>query len=272
MEPRKGALGLLGPIAKSTSARGILALVLAAALVVSGCGGDSDAETASTSRPAAEAEGAAQATGSPSRPVQAKGAPSAQGKSPAGSAATTPSQGGAGQGAPAPAPEGGERERAPTPQEEAEATVADISLTSPALMGSGASLPPQYTCDGKDTWPALRWQGVPPGTEELILFAMNSKPLEGKLFFDWALAGIEAGTEEIEAGKLPKGAIAGRNGFGQTGYSLCPAEGETETYVFALFALTEALSPAKGFDPRQLRLEVLDVSGNVGLLAATYSR
>ncbi len=267
MEPRRGADSLLASPAKATSARSsILALALAAALAVSGCGGDSDdTGTASSSRPAAQPGGAA----STPQPAKSKGASSAQGKSPASSATSTPGQG-AGQGAPA-LPEGGGRERGPTPQEEAEATIADIALTSPAL-GADSRLPSVYTCDGKDSWPALQWGGTPANTEELILFAMSSKPLEGKLFFDWALAGIDPDLEEIEAGKLPRGAILGRNSFGQTGYSICPAQGEAETYIFALFALPERLSPSRGFDPRELRLEVLDVSGNVGLLAASYGR
>ncbi|HEX5702151.1 MAG TPA: YbhB/YbcL family Raf kinase inhibitor-like protein [Pyrinomonadaceae bacterium] len=263
MEPRRGAVGLLASYAKSASAGPVLALALAAALALAGCGGGSESETASSARPA-QAEGAK----TTAQPAQGKGASSAQGKGPTD---TTYQDRDAGQGAPLPAPDAEGRERGPTPKEEAEATIADIALTSPALTASGA-LPSQYTCDGKDRWPALRWQGVPADTEELILFAMNSKPLEGKLFFDWALAGIDPELGEIEAGRLPRGAILGRNGFGRRGYSICPAQGEAETYVFALFALPERLSPPPGFDPRALRLEVLEVSGNVGLMAASYGR
>lgn len=152
--------------------------------------------------------------------------------------------------------------------------MASISLESPSSRPSSAgpqALPATYTCDGKGTSPALSWHGVPARTAELVLLAMNVQPVEGKLFFDWAVAGLSPDLEEIEAGKLPKGAIVGRNGFGKAAYEICP-EGGGETYMFSLFALPEKLSPAQGFDPSVLRREVLDAAGNVGLLALSYMR
>jgi phosphatidylethanolamine-binding protein (PEBP) family uncharacterized protein len=152
--------------------------------------------------------------------------------------------------------------------------VANIRLDSPSVppsSGGPGPLPVQYTCDGKSTSPALHWQGVPEGTAELVLFAMNIQPVEGKLFFNWAVAGIDPALEEIKAGQLPKGAVVGRNSFGKVDYELCP-EGSAETYMFALFAISKKLSPSRGFDPFALRKEVTDTSGNVGLLAVSYAR
>jgi phosphatidylethanolamine-binding protein (PEBP) family uncharacterized protein len=152
--------------------------------------------------------------------------------------------------------------------------VADMRLESPSGLSSAGgtqALSAQYTCDGKNTSPALRWQGVPQGTTELVLFAMNIQPVEGKLFFDWAVAGLSPDLEEIKAGTLPKGAVVGRNGFGKTGYEICP-EGSDETYLFALFAVPKRLSPSQGFEPLALRKEVLGASGNVGILPLSYAR
>jgi phosphatidylethanolamine-binding protein (PEBP) family uncharacterized protein len=149
-----------------------------------------------------------------------------------------------------------------------------MSLQSPSSQqstGGPQALPAEYTCDGKNTSPALRWRGVPQGTAELALFAMNIQPVDSKLFFDWAVAGLSPELEEIEVGKLPKGAIVGRNSFGKTGYAICP-EGGSETYMFALFALPKRLSPTQGFEPLALRKAVLDASGDVGLLALSYVR
>ena len=42
--------------------------------------------------------------------------------------------------------------------------------------------------------------------------------------------------------------------------------------MFAIYALPQALSRKQGFDARELRKEILDVSGNVGLLPAVYER
>lgn len=161
-----------------------------------------------------------------------------------------------------------------TPQQRREATVASMTLESPSSQPSNAgppALPTTYTCDGKGISPALRWQGVPPGTAELIVLAMNIQPVEGELFFDWAVAGLSPDLTEIEAGELPKGAVVGRNSFGKASYEVCP-EGSGETYMFAVFALPKELSPAPGFDPSALRREVLGASGNVGLLALSYAR
>jgi phosphatidylethanolamine-binding protein (PEBP) family uncharacterized protein len=168
----------------------------------------------------------------------------------------------------------GEPEPGITPQQRREATVASMRLDSPSVppsSGGPGALPVQYTCDGKSTSPALHWQGVPEGTAELVLFAMNLQPVQGKLFFNWAVAGISPTSEEIKAGQLPKGAVVGRNSFGKVDYELCP-EGSTETYMFALFAIPQKLSPSRGFDPFALRKEVTDTSGNVGLLALSYAR
>jgi phosphatidylethanolamine-binding protein (PEBP) family uncharacterized protein len=260
-----------------------LALVVAV-LVLSGCGGGSsdssspdgsgsaspDASTGSSpggssADPAADAAGdSGSETGSASAKQVGKAA------SPAGGA--PPSAGGK-PGSSVPLPTG-EPEPGITPQQRREATVASMLLESPSSRpssGGPSTLPAEYTCDGKNTSPALRWQGTPQGTAELVLFAMNIQPVGGKLFFDWAVGGLSPDLEEIEAGELPKGAVVGRNSFGKTGYGICP-EGSNETYMFTLFALPEKLSPAPGFDPLALRKAVNDVSGNAGLLALSYTR
>jgi phosphatidylethanolamine-binding protein (PEBP) family uncharacterized protein len=149
-----------------------------------------------------------------------------------------------------------------------------MTLQSPSGRPSSRgppALPAEYTCDGKNTSPALSWQGVPEGTAELVLFVMNTQPVGGKLFFDWAVAGLSPDLEEIEAGKLPKGAVVGRNSFGKTGYAICP-EGSSESYVFLLFALPKKLSPSQGFEPLALRKAVSEVSSNAGLMALSYAR
>jgi phosphatidylethanolamine-binding protein (PEBP) family uncharacterized protein len=261
-----------------------LALVLAA-LVLAGCGGGSSDSSGSGST-AAEASGGSSDSGS------ANGASGAS----SGSSGTTNGAGGAGKGTGGGEPTGGgsndgqssggskhgpkiaqpkgEPEPGITPQQREEATVASMALESPSSQGSSGgpqALPATYTCDGKGTSPALRWQGVPQGTAELVIFTMNVQPVEGKLFFDWAVAGLSPDLTEVEAGKLPGGAIVGRNSFGKEGYEICPPSG-AETYMFTVFALPAKLSPGHGFDPSALRKEVLDVSGNVGLLALSYTR
>ena len=284
MAQRTGAERFLAPAAKCTSAGLCLALVPAVLALLSGCGGGSSTAqgtTSSTSSSSSSAAGKDSATAtSPGAPGEKSSKASKADKASADGQATAPksaSAPGAQQGTekhgPRIAAPKGPREQAPTPAEVSELTVADMHLTSPSLpagTGGPAPLTATYTCDGEGKWPALSWGGVPPGTAELILYAMNVAPVEGKLFVDWAVAGLEPGLTGIEAGKLPKGAVVGTNSFGKRGYEICP-EG-SEIYIFAVYALPRALSPAPGFDARELRRAVLDVSGNVGLLSLTYSR
>lgn len=161
------------------------------------------------------------------------------------------------------------------PEQRQEATVASITLSSADIPSSDAPtprLPATFTCDGKDSWPEISWEGVPTGTEELALFAVGLKPVNGQLFVNWALSGLDPQSGGIEAGRLPQGAVMGRNSFGQVGYSICPAAGERETYFFTLYALNERLDQSKGFDPHELREQALQVSSDGGLFAVSYGR
>jgi phosphatidylethanolamine-binding protein (PEBP) family uncharacterized protein len=260
----------------------ILALALAA-LLLSGCGGgSSDPASSSSTGSSAASASAGQGQGGGGE----TSATSAQAEKAAGKAKADPKNAPALPGASGAAAAQGQKhgpriaqpkgapEQAPTPAEIANATVADMSLESPAIasssVGEPGTLAATYTCDGKGSWPALHWSGVPAGSAELILYVMNLAPVEGKLFVDWAVAGLDPSLEEIEAGKLPKGAVVGTNGFGKRGYEICPSGGG-EVYAFAVYALPRALSPSKGFDARELRKQILDVSGNVGLLTALYT-
>lgn len=277
MAQKSGADSFLAPSARQASARVLLALAVVASILLGGCGGgggsseDSASEATATQTGGSTTAGGASSKPSPADKNQSASANSAKQSNP-NSSSSGGSQGQGKHGSQIKLPEG-EPEPQATPAEQAEATVADIALSSPALGPAGeAALPSPYTCDGKDSWPELDWQGVPDDSAELVLFAMNVQPIEGKLFFDWALAGIPPSLTGLEAGKLPAGAVQGKNSFGKTGYSICPPQGQGETYVFALYALPKRLSPAKGFDPRTLREEAQAVAGHAGLLAVSYAR
>ncbi len=282
MAQRPGANRVLTKSAKIASARVLLVLALAA-LALAGCGGGSSDSSSSSGS----------SSSSPDRASAVASSDSTGGGADSGASAATGATEGSGsaipdEGAPtvpgAPSAGGkhgssiaqptGEREPEITPEQRKEATVASMTLqsrSSQATSGGPQALPADYGCDGRGTSPALHWQGVPQGTAELALFVMNVQPVEGKLFFDWSVAGLSPQLEEIEAGKLPRGAVVGRNSFGKTAYELCP-EGGGETYMFALFALPKKLSPSQGFEPLALRKAATDLSGNVGLLALSYTR
>jgi phosphatidylethanolamine-binding protein (PEBP) family uncharacterized protein len=259
---------------KSTGA--ILASVLFAFLLaLSGCGGGegSDASTQSTTS-STQGGGGKQASSDPSS-SKAKKPTSDPSKQESTNSSTSKAQKeGVKHGSHIAQPKG-KRERAPSPSEVANSAVADISLESPNFITTASSeyeLPTTYTCDGKNSPPTLKWSGVPAGSKELILFILGLQPIEETLFFNWAVAGLDPSLAEIPTGQLPTGAILGRNGYGKNAYSICPAKGQAETYVFALYALPQVLSPKRGFDPMSLRKEVLGISGDVGLVTASFER
>ncbi len=174
------------------------------------------------------------------------------------------------QGTKLPQPQG-EREPGITPAQRKKATTASITLSSPSFA-PGATLPAANTCAGKDTSPALRWSGVPDGTAERVLLVLNVEPVEGHLFFDWVVGGLDPSLEGTGVGRLPQGAVLGRNGEGKSAYSICPPKGNPENYVFMPYAIPTALEPKPGFSPIALREAILAQAGNVGLLGASYAR
>ena len=153
--------------------------------------------------------------------------------------------------------------------------VTDITLSSPAILsarGAQSTIPRQYTCDGANHWPTLHWSALPADTAELALFVINVKPVDNKLFFDWAVAGLSPKLDGIQTGQLPAEAIQGRNGYGDTGYTICPEGPNAESYVFALYALPKSLNPHPGFNPTTLREQALETARHSGLLIGTYKR
>lgn len=161
-----------------------------------------------------------------------------------------------------------------TAAQRANVAVSDIALSSPAITqahyASAPTLNRRYTCQGADQSPPLHWSRVPPGTKELALLVISTTPFDGKLFYDWAVAGLNPNLKGLKSGALPTGAVTGRNGNRQTAYSICPTGAKHESYVFLLYALPQSLSPQQGFDPATLRQQAMRIARHTGLLIGTY--
>lgn len=110
--------------------------------------------------------------------------------------------------------------------------VVAVPFRSSAIHGR---LPSLYTCDGKNISPPLAWGAVPPGIEELALYAVAVTP--GTLSVEWAMAGVNPSLHHLSAGEVPSGAFLEEANDGQKRYSICPAKGQTKRYEFALYAL-----------------------------------
>jgi phosphatidylethanolamine-binding protein (PEBP) family uncharacterized protein len=236
-------------MAPGTSTLGwLIAAAASLALVVSGCGGGS-----SSSSGAASSSASAPTAPSSSAPVEA-------GQGAAGSQTGETEKK---KHPPLDLPTG-KPEEGPTRAEENNVPTVVIPLEVPAGLSS------VNTCKGKDISPELTWGKVTSNAIELVVFAVNLQPVNGKLYFDWAMAGIDPSLEGLKPGEVPEGAILGRNSAGQSKYSLCPSNTKPETYAFSIYAIEKGTAPKEGFDPLAFRKLATRTSANGGIAAATY--
>jgi|ERR1700723_183161 len=252
-------------------------LLLASALAACGCGESTSGQSAAASNPAATP---------PTTSPTTDGSPSTSGTAASSIPTSTPKPDGS-PGRQAKAgpvkrsrahlvlpPPGSHPEPKLTASEKASLPVTDILLSSTAIASRRGSstytIARQYTCGGSNTSLPLHWSGVPKNTSELVLFAISSTPVQGKLYFDWALAGLNPSLKGLQAGQLPPGAVVGRNSERHDSYSICPHTGKPENYIFILYALPKSLTPKPGFDPTTLRLQAKQVARHTGLLVGDY--
>ena len=145
----------------------------------------------------------------------------------------------------------------------------NLPLASPVKLDPISA---RYTCDGANVSPPISWSQIPASTAEIDLFLFNLAPVHGKLFADWAVAGLKPTLHQLSAGRLPPGAIVGRNSLGQTRYSLCPPKGPGLHYAFLLYALPKRIPVKPGFDAEKLREKALHTAESAGLLGLSYTR
>jgi Raf kinase inhibitor-like YbhB/YbcL family protein len=130
----------------------------------------------------------------------------------------------------------------PTPElAPAGQAIASFEMTS-AAFDQGGTIPQQYTCDGPDLSPPLRWAAPPEGTQSLVLIADDPDAPAGT-WVHWVLYDLPPGQRELAEG-LPQqetpaeGGTQGKNDFGKLGYGgPCPPKGKPHRYFFRLYAL-----------------------------------
>jgi len=121
---------------------------------------------------------------------------------------------------------------------------------SSSAFSEGAAIPPKFTCDGEDTSPPLKIEGVPQAAKSLVLVVDDPDAPTG-LFTHWMVWNIDPKTSSVAAGSAP-GGTQGKNDFGKTGYGgPCPPSG-THRYNFKIFALDQQLSLSAGAGRKQL--------------------
>lgn len=143
-------------------------------------------------------------------------------------------------------------------------------LTS-AAFEEGEELDPCFTATEEDAVaPPLEWSEPPAEAVELALIV--ERPAQGNApFCHWLVWGLSAQQGKLLEGEAPP--RAGKNAFGNSEWALpqSPAEGETDHYVFQLFALDVPVALMPGANRDDL-LSAMD--GHVvgcALLTATFS-
>jgi phosphatidylethanolamine-binding protein (PEBP) family uncharacterized protein len=115
-------------------------------------------------------------------------------------------------------------------------TTKPIPLTSTAFS-LGSAIPARYTCDGANIAPPLKWGAVPPGTHEVVLFALGVSASGKKSTVEWAMGGLNPELHKVGAGEVPSGAFLEQASDGKRHYSICPPAGQTQIYKFIVYAV-----------------------------------
>ena len=153
-----------------------------------------------------------------------------------------------------------------------------MQLYSNAFANNGI-IPRQYTCEGADLSPLLRWEHLPTGTRSLALIVEDpdapDPAVPQRIWVHWVLYDIPGRAtglaEGIKASELPPGTREGVNDWQRTGYGgPCPPIGR-HRYFFRLYALNTVLPDLQHPDKTQLqtamRGHLLAETALVGLYA-----
>lgn len=148
---------------------------------------------------------------------------------------------------------------------------ATVAVTSPAF-DEGEDIPVDYTCDGEDVPPPLRWEAPPADTAELVVIVDDPDAPDGP-FVHWLVAGLPAKEATLD-GSLPAAAVEGRNDFGDTGWGgPCPPPGDdAHTYRLRLLAVSEQSDLADGFTHDDLTQFIAERVVAEGVHSGRYAR
>jgi Raf kinase inhibitor-like YbhB/YbcL family protein len=151
-----------------------------------------------------------------------------------------------------------------------------LELTSTGIQ-EGKAIPQQYTGDGKNLSPPLKWAN-PPESAKAFALICEDPDAPRKVWTHWVIFNLPPASRELSEGvpaeaQLSNGAVQGKNDFNQIGYGgPAPPPGKPHRYFFKLYALDQQLELRSGATKEQL-LEAM--KGHVlgeGQLMGTYGR
>ena len=155
-------------------------------------------------------------------------------------------------------------------------SAAGFSIHSP-VFDEGQSIPPRYTCDGKDLSPPLQWENIPAAARSLALIVDDPDapdPAAPKItWVHWVLYNLPVNSKGLPEAvtTLPPGTHKGQNNWHRTGYGgPCPPIGR-HRYFFKLYAL-DTVVPDLGHPTKKQLLDA--IKGHViarAVLIGTYA-
>jgi Raf kinase inhibitor-like YbhB/YbcL family protein len=151
-----------------------------------------------------------------------------------------------------------------------------LQLTSSAFQ-EGQSIPKQFTGEGKDSSPPLRWSDPPEGTKSFALIC-DDPDAAGKTWVHWVIFNLPGNLRELPEGvpaqeTLANGAKQGKNDFGKVGYGgPMPPRGKPHRYFFKLYALDQVLDLPAGSTKDQLVAAMKGHELAQGQLMGQYAR
>lgn len=137
---------------------------------------------------------------------------------------------------------------------------SQFQISSPAFH-DGEPIPKDFTGEGSDRSPELRWTHVPAGTQSLALICDDPDAPGHKPFVHWVVYNIDPTSRilveaipTIERVEFPTSLIQGLNSFGDTGYrGPMPPKGHGwHRYFFKLYALDTLLNLPMGATREEL--------------------
>lgn len=141
----------------------------------------------------------------------------------------------------------------------------------------GGEIPVEYTCDGNDSSPEIRWEEIPDDAESLLII-MDDPDAPGGTFTHWLVYNISPSLTGIKGGvpdsaEIQRGIHQGLNGFGRIGYGgPCPPRGRTHRYYFRLYATATRPGLRKGARRQELEKEISGKVIEEASYMGTYQR
>lgn len=145
-----------------------------------------------------------------------------------------------------------------------------------SAFDEGGRIPKKYTCDGDNVSPPLEWEGVPEGTESLVVICDDPDAPMGT-WVHWLVYDLPPDSGGLPENILPEtqlnsGAKQGMNDFQKIGYGgPCPPSGE-HRYFFKLYALSKKLDLDAGLRKPGLVIAMEQLILDHCVLMGRYSR